>query len=178
MWQPKWNLRFLARNRVATRTFREQKQQQSRVFLRLSFNVYTDIDNRERARARDENKGDLFCWKNNVIFLFGVEKMRNASGQQGEASKVKMIGSERKANRNTSWTKSSVNTYDIFLPIKCVTRKFHVVVVQNNGKEMYKKVCCTCKVVFCYWLDYQFFCSSRCRPRLASLDLSFCLSKL
>ena len=46
--------------------------------------------------------------------------MRNASGQQGEASKVKMSG------------------------------KFHVVVVQNNGKEMYKKVCCTCEVVFCY----------------------------
>ena len=27
-------------------------------------------------------------------------------------------------------------------------RKFHVVVVQNNGKEMYKKVCCMCKVAF------------------------------
>ena len=26
--------------------------------------------------------------------------------------------------------------------------KFHVVVVQNNGKQMYKKVCCTCKVAF------------------------------
>jgi len=26
--------------------------------------------------------------------------------------------------------------------------KFHVVVVQNNGKEMYKKVCCTCKFAF------------------------------
>ena len=35
-----------------------------------------------------------------------------------------------------------------FLSIKCVTRKFHVVVVQSNGKEMYKKVCFTCKVVF------------------------------
>ena len=27
-------------------------------------------------------------------------------------------------------------------------RKFHVVVVQNNGKEMHKKVGCTCKVAF------------------------------
>ena len=26
--------------------------------------------------------------------------------------------------------------------------KFHVVVGQNNGKEMYKKVCFTCKVAF------------------------------
>ena len=36
-----------------------------------------------------------------------------------------------------------------FLLKKCVTRKFHVLVVQTNGKEMYKKVCCTCKFVFC-----------------------------
>ena len=28
--------------------------------------------------------------------------MRNASGQQGETSKVKMIDSEKKVNRNTS----------------------------------------------------------------------------
>ena len=36
----------------ARRTFREKRQQQSRVFFRLSFNVYTDVDNRERARAQ------------------------------------------------------------------------------------------------------------------------------
>ena len=30
------------------------------------------------------------------------------------------------------------NTYDIS-SIKRVTRRFHIVVVQNNGKEMYKK---------------------------------------
>ena len=34
--------------------------------------------------------------------------------------------------------------YDIS-SIKSVT-KFHIVVVENNGKEMYKKVCSTCKV--------------------------------
>ena len=40
------------------------------------------------------------------------------------ASKVKMSGSEKvKANRNT---------------ITCVTRKSHVLIAQNNGKEMYK----------------------------------------
>ena len=48
------------------------------------------------------------------------------------AYKVKMSGSEKKSARNT---------INIFL-------KFHVVVVQNNGKEMYKLVCCMCKVVF------------------------------
>ena len=62
--------------------------------------------------------------------------MGNASGHQ---CKVKVSGSEKKVNENT---------YDIS-SIKRALRsvwKFHVVVVQNNGKEMYKKVCCTCKV--------------------------------
>ena len=39
------------------------------------------------------------------------------------------------------------NMYDIS-SYRRETRKFHVVVVENNGKEMYKKVCCTCKVAF------------------------------
>ena len=58
------------------------------------------------------------------------------------ASKVKISGSEEKeVNRKA---------YDISY-IKRVLEgfgKFLVVVVQNSGKEMYKKVCCTCKV-FC-----------------------------
>ena len=63
--------------------------------------------------------------------------MRNASGHQGENE-----WQRKKGNRNT---------YNIS-PIKRVTRKFlaefNVVVVQNNGKKMYEKVCCTCKVFF------------------------------
>ena len=43
----------LAGNCMATRTFREKKQQQSRVFFDVIFNVYTHVDNRERARASD-----------------------------------------------------------------------------------------------------------------------------
>ena len=58
------------------------------------------------------------------------------------ASKVKISGNEEKeVNRNA---------YDISY-IKRVLEgfwKFLVVVVQNNGKEMYKKVYCTCKVFF------------------------------
>ena len=54
------------------------------------------------------------------------------------ATEVKMSGSEEIA---------SSNTYDVS-PIKRVTRKFHLVVLQNNGKEMCKKVCCRSKVVF------------------------------
>ena len=52
-----------------------------------------------------------------------------------------MSDNEKKVNKNT---------FDISF-IKRVTRKFLevlVLVVQNNGKEMYKKVCCTCKVAF------------------------------
>ena len=41
-----------------------------------------------------------------------------------------MSGSKKKSEQ--------AKTYDIS-SIKRVTRKFHVVVVQNNGKEMYKR---------------------------------------
>ena len=61
---------------MAARTFRKKKQQQSRVFFGLIFYVYTNVDNRELERVI-ENKGDEFR------FVSG-EKMRNASGQQGE----------------------------------------------------------------------------------------------
>ena len=63
-----------------------------------------------------KNKGDQF--------YSAGEKMRNASGHQGE----------------NEWQRKRVNwnAYKIS-SIKRVTRKFHFVVVQNNGKEMYKK---------------------------------------
>ena len=54
--------------------------------------------------------------------------MRNASGHQGQI--VKMTGSEKKSEQEHVYNISS---------IKRVTRKFRVVVVQNSGKEMYKK---------------------------------------
>ena len=38
---------------MVARTFGKKKQQQSRVFLDVIFDVYTHMDNRERARARD-----------------------------------------------------------------------------------------------------------------------------
>jgi len=56
------------------------------------------------------------------------------------ASKAKMSGNVKKENRNI---------YD-FSNTKPVTRKFpevsYVVIVQNNGKEIYQKVCWTCKI--------------------------------
>ena len=55
------------------------------------------------------------------------------------ATKVKVSGSEKKGNKNT---------YDISF-IKRVSKKFLGVLLcsrANNSIEMYKKVCCTCKV--------------------------------
>ena len=84
-------------------TFRKKKK----TLTKLSFNVYTDADNRERARARDKKQTRRgLLEKQHENFISGVkfcEKTRNARGLQGEASKVKMGGNEKKkANRNTS----------------------------------------------------------------------------
>ena len=49
--------RVLAVNRVATRTFREKERTPKlSLFFRLSFNVYNDVDNSERARTRDKRQ--------------------------------------------------------------------------------------------------------------------------
>ena len=92
----------------------------------------------------------------------GGQKMRNASGQQAAASKLKMSGSEKIANRNTS--------NKTFFSIKCVT-EYRVVVVQNNGKEMYKK-CTACTKLLIRLLILAVF------RRLALLDFIFCFIKL
>ena len=55
--------------------------------------------------------------KQNENFISAVkfcEKTRNARGQQGEASKVKMGGDEKKKRAGTQATKSLVSMYDIF----------------------------------------------------------------
>ena len=123
---------------------------------------YTDVDNRERARAKDKNQRRQICWKSNMRIYVGGQKMRNASGQQAAASKLKMSGSEKIANRNTS--------NKTFFSIKCVT-EYRVVVVQNNGKEMYKK-CTACAKLLIRLLILAVF------RRLALLDFIFCFIKL
>ena len=81
--------------------------------------------------------------------------MRNASGHQ---CKVKMNGKSEREH---------------------VRRKFHVVVVQNNGKEMYKRLCSTCKVAILLIRPIVFFTVlRRCLRRLALDDFIFCLNKL
>ena len=69
---------------MAARTFRKKTQQQSRVFFGLIFCVtLTWITEKELERVI-ENKGDEFTRKKNMEIQSGGEKMRNASGQQGE----------------------------------------------------------------------------------------------
>ena len=69
---------------MAAQTFGQKKQQQSRVFFDVIFDVYTHVDNRERDRASDWENGDEFRWKKKLKFNSGGEKIGNASGQQGE----------------------------------------------------------------------------------------------
>ena len=44
---------YLEGNHMAARTFKKKKQQQSRVFFDVIFYIYTQVDNKERARASD-----------------------------------------------------------------------------------------------------------------------------
>ena len=61
--------------------------------------------------------------------------MRNASSHQ---CKEKMSGSEKKVNQN-AYDVSSIKTFLEFS--RCSRAK---------KRQMYKKVCCTCKVVFVF----------------------------
>ena len=81
---------------MAARTFRKKKQQQSRVFFDVIFDVYTHVDNRERARASDWKQKRRICRKKNMKIQSGCETIRNASGQQGENKRQWKI----KANMN------------------------------------------------------------------------------
>ena len=55
---------FGRKSLFAARTFREKKEQQSRVFFDVIFNVYFHVDNREKELERViEDKGDEFLWE-------------------------------------------------------------------------------------------------------------------
>ena len=64
--------------------------------------------------------------------------MKNASGHQ---CKVKMSATEKKMNENSYDISSIKRVTKTFLEVSRCSRA-------NNGKEMYKKVSCTCKVAF------------------------------
>ena len=63
--------------------------------MRLNVNVFTDMDNRERGRSRDKNKGDVFCWKKNMkIFARDVRKCEMLA-----ATEVKLSSSKKKKKK-------------------------------------------------------------------------------
>ena len=83
---------------MAALTFRQKKQQQSHVFFSVIFYVYTNADNTGwELEQVIENKGDEFRRKKNMEIQSSGERMRNASGQQGENERQWKI----KANMNT-----------------------------------------------------------------------------
>ena len=57
-----------------------------------------------------QNKLDEFRWKKNMTISYRPcpEKMRKASGQQGEASKVKISGSEKNKSEHEHGNNSSI----------------------------------------------------------------------
>ena len=78
----------MATQMQAARTFRKKKQQQSRVFFGVIFFMFTLtwITEKELERVI-ENKGDELRRKKNMEIRSGGEKMRRASGQQGESER-------------------------------------------------------------------------------------------
>ena len=81
-----------------------------------------------RRKASEAQINEKRATEAKMKICSGGDKMGNANSHQFQR-KVKMRGSAKK---------KKVNVYDIS-SIKRVTKKFHVVVMQNNGKEMYKK---------------------------------------
>ena len=73
---------FSAVNRMATRAFKEKKNNNNKAesFFRPLLNVYINMEERERVGATETN----FIWRKTWKFYSGGEKMRNASGHQGE----------------------------------------------------------------------------------------------
>ena len=76
---------------MAARTFRKKKQQQSRVFFNVIFDVYTHVDNREtELELVSENKEKNFVGRKTWKFKAAVRQWKMLV-----ASKVKLSGSEK-----------------------------------------------------------------------------------
>ena len=81
---------------MAAWTFRKKKNNNKVVPFSALFFMFTRTWIRDKELERViENKGDEFRRKKHMEIQSGGEKMRNASGKQGAASKVKMSGSEK-----------------------------------------------------------------------------------
>ena len=64
---------------------RQKNNNKADSFFQLNFNVYIDVDNKERARAKDKKqiikrRPIQIRWKNDVKIYSSGEKMGSASG--------------------------------------------------------------------------------------------------
>ena len=76
---------YLEGNHMAARTFRKKKKNNKVVSFSALFFMFTLTFITEKVPERViENKGDEFRGKKSMEIQSGGEKMRNASGQQGE----------------------------------------------------------------------------------------------
>ena len=107
--------------------------------------------NKDLERERKQQRRPFLIGRTTWKFLSHGDKMRNARATNA------MGGSEKKwSRRRTTFPPKNVQLRSSW--------KFHVVVVQNNGKEMYKKMCCTCKVAFLLIRPIVFFYRSPAMP--------------
>ena len=140
-----WNFAFQAsapfgvKALRATRNFRDKKQhQQSRLFLSTALTWITENE----LEREIKNKGDQWRWKDHGNFIAVVWKWEMLA-----ATKMKMSGSEKIANRNTFNISS----------IKRVTREFLEVSRCSRAKQLQRSVqksvlhvqsCCCCCCCF------------------------------
>ena len=61
--------------------------------------------------------------------------------------------------------------------MKCVTKKFHGFIMQNNDKELCTKSVLHMQSLFFFAIVCLFFCHSDCHRCLALHDFIFCLRK-
>ena len=110
------------------------------------------------------------------------ESRRQASEVQWEKGRQRSRARERERERKKEKKRSEREKYDMSSIKKCNQLrsfwKFHVVVVQNNGKEKYKKVCCTCNVAFLLIRPIAVFHPSPAAFAAQHYDFIFCLNKL
>ena len=131
---------ILVVNHMATWTFREKKQQHSWVWffnLILMYTLTWITEKELELELKNIKQRRRILLQGNFIVV--VRKLEMLA-----ATKVKMSNSKKmQTNKQTKAHATLIS------PIKHVTRKFRVVVMKKkSGKEMYKKVCCTSKVVF------------------------------
>ena len=127
-------------------------------FFRLNFNVYINVDNRERARARVKNqRRPISLEEKQKKIIAAVRKRGNISRQQGEnerqRKKSEQVEHVHFLRKTCNWEVSgSFTFYSFKTTAKKCTKKRAKLFFANQ-----KKVCCRCKVFFLANQTYRFF---------------------